>query len=164
MSKKNFLVAIGASLALGATLSVCAQERSDQESKTVRIAQKKELSMKFEVIKKGRQSGITQMETDVITNREDWQKLWERHDPSKLNKIPTIDFSKKIVLAVFLGERPNAGYSVEILSITAAPNATKVVYSVKKPAPGAMTAQMITQPCHIVVCDKVPSPVTFEER
>ncbi|MBX9671381.1 MAG: protease complex subunit PrcB family protein [Candidatus Obscuribacterales bacterium] len=164
MSKKNFLVAVSTSLALGAMLSVCAQERTDQESKAFWIAQNKEHSMQFEVIKKGRQSGITQMETDVITNQEDWQKLWERHDPSKLNKITNIDFSKKTVLAVFLGERPNAGYSVEIVSITAAPTATKVAYTVKKPAPGAMTAQMMTQPCHIVVCDKVPSTVTFEER
>ena len=84
---------------------------------------------------------------DVRTDAE-WSTLWRQHHPDKPR--PAVDFSKEMVVGVFMGSRPNAGFSTTIISATAANGALIVRYAEKVPAPGSMSAQILTFPYHII--------------
>ena len=57
----------------------------------------------------------------------EWTKLWQQHAPDRPR--PAVDFSKEMVVGVFMGSRPNAGFSIAITSATAANGALIVRYS-----------------------------------
>jgi hypothetical protein len=66
------------------------------------------------------------------------------------------------VLAVFLGSRQTAGYSVEITRIEKLDKDLLVTYREQRPAGGDMVAQMLTSPFHIVRTDPHSGPVRFK--
>jgi hypothetical protein len=113
-------------------------------------------------IEKGDQSNIDQPRQVVVRNDAEWRKLWQQHAPDR--PLPAVDFSKESVVAIFMGSRPTAGYSVTILSTTEGGGALIVRYRETRPAPGAITAQILTFPYHIVAIPKSTAPnVKFEK-
>ena len=69
-----------------------------------------------------------------------------------------------MVVGVFLGSRPTAGYSVEIVS-TFAKDGGVLVVGIRRsaPRPGTMTAQVLTFPYHLVAIPKAAGDVKFEK-
>jgi hypothetical protein len=61
----------------------------------------------------------------------------------------TVDFRKEGVLAVYMGQRPTAGYGLALQDPTVAvrDGVGKVVVRFEEPEPGAMVAQVLTSPC-----------------
>jgi monoamine oxidase len=76
--------------------------------------------------------------------------------------VPPVDFSKQAVVAVFLGSRTTAGYSVSIERIEPHEDGVRVVYQEGRPAPGDMTAQVMTSPFHIVATATFAGSASFE--
>jgi hypothetical protein len=69
-----------------------------------------------------------------------------------------------MVVGVFMGSRPNAGFSVTITAATAANGALLVRYKETAPPAGAVSAQILTFPYHLVAIAKAPvTDVTFEK-
>jgi PrcB C-terminal len=64
----------------------------------------------------------------------------------------TVDFRKEGVLAVFMGQRPTAGYGLALHdpTVAIADGVGKVVIRFQEPEPGAMVAQVLTSPCLLV--------------
>lgn len=62
----------------------------------------------------------------VCTTREAWQALWEEHtsDEDPAPPLPEVDFDESAVLAVFAGQRPSSGWTVEITGVVV-PDAPK---------------------------------------
>ena len=85
-------------------------------------------------------------------------KLWKEHDS---RPAPDVDFSRSIVVGVFLGTRPTAGYGVTITAVTSKAGGATVDYVEQKPAPGRMTAQVLTSPFHLVTVPKELEKVDF---
>ena len=113
-------------------------------------------------IAKGDQSNIDEPKQVVIHDAADWRKLWQQHAPD--HPLPPVDFSKESVVAIFLGSRNTAGYSVAIVSTTDANGALIVKYKETRPAPGAITAQVITFPYHIIAIPKsTATQIKFEK-
>jgi hypothetical protein len=56
----------------------------------------------------GNDSKITEKEYHRITSKDEWQKLWQRHSPGD-EALPAVDFSKDMIIAVFLGKTVNTG-------------------------------------------------------
>ena len=113
-------------------------------------------------IAKGDQSNIDDAKQVLIRTEAEWTKLWQQHAPSQPR--PPVDFSKEMVLGVFMGSRPNAGFSTTIVSATAANGALIVRYAEKVPAPGSMSAQILTSPFHLVAIPKAAAiDVKFEK-
>ncbi|MGH3369203.1 MAG: hypothetical protein ACRDPR_04320, partial [Nocardioidaceae bacterium] len=50
----------------------------------------------------------------TIRSAAEWQALWKEHDGGDL---PAVDFAHSMVVGVFLGSRPTAGYAVEISAV-----------------------------------------------
>ena len=114
-------------------------------------------------IAKGDQSNIDDVKQVVVRTDAEWTKLWQQHAPSQPR--PVVDFSREMVIGVFMGSRPNAGFSTAIVSTTATPSGTLLVrYTEKIPAPGSITAQILTFPFHLVAIPKADvKDVQFEK-
>jgi hypothetical protein len=103
-------------------------------------------------IEKGDQSNVDDAKQVLVRTDAEWTKLWTQHSPDRPR--PSVDFSKEMVVAVFMGSRPNAGFSTTITSAMAANGALVVRYRETAPAKGAVSAQVLTFPYHIVAIAK----------
>lgn len=82
----------------------------------------------------------------------EWQTLWRQHAGERAR--PTVDFSREVVVGVFLGSRPSAGFAVEIAGVREDGSTLVVQYRETRPSPGALTAQVLTMPYHIVAVSR----------
>jgi hypothetical protein len=113
-------------------------------------------------IEKGDQSNVEDAKQVLARSGAELRVLWQQHAPDR--PAPSIDFSKEMVVAVFMGSRPNAGFSTAIVSATAAAGVLIVRYSETRPKPGAIAAQVLTFPYHIVAIPKADvRDVKFEK-
>jgi len=97
-----------------------------------------------------------------VRTEAELRKLWQEHAPDR--PMPKVDFSREMVVGVFMGSRPNAGFSTAIVSATAANGALMVRYSENKPVAGSVTAQILTFPYHLVAIPKADvKDVKFEK-
>lgn len=90
---------------------------------------------------------------------EEWAKLWNQHAGERTR--PSVDFTREVVAAVFLGTRPTAGFSIEIVRVRQEGVALVVEYKETRPAPDSVAAQVLTSPYHIVA---VPTGSTTEVK
>jgi len=113
-------------------------------------------------IAKGDQSNIDDAKQVLVRTEAEWTKLWNQHAPD--HPKPAVDFSKEMVVAVFMGSRPNAGFSTAITGAMVANGALVVRYTETAPAAGAVAAQILTFPFHIVAITKAPvTDVKFQK-
>ena len=95
----------------------------------------------------------------TVRTLTDWQAVWKAHSPTE--KLPVVDFSTSMVVGVFLGTKPSDGYEVEIVGVHTDGDALVVEYAQRQPKRGAMSAQILTQPYHLVAVPKHADPVRF---
>ena len=112
------------------------------------------------------QSGVRESEELVIRNESDWRDLWDRVHRSvePPPTMPTVDFEQHMVVAVFLGEKEQGGYGVEISRLTPKAGGLQAQIEETAPEPDMMTIQALTQPYHMVVISKVEGTVDFVSR
>jgi hypothetical protein len=113
-------------------------------------------------VARGTMSSIDEPYQAVVRTQAEWVTLWKRHGSGQ--PAPGIDFQVKMVIGVFLGSRPSAGYSVEIVEVRKAGDELVVEYQEAKPAPDRMVAQIITAPFHLVSLDRQDGAVRFVAR
>src|SRR5262249_53315234 len=113
------------------------------------------------IVEKGEQSNVDEAKQVVIRTEAEWAKLWQQHSPDR--KRPEVDFSKEMVVGVFMGSRPTAGYNVSIVSTFAKDGNVIVQYRESTPRPGMITAQVLTFPFHLVAIPKAVGVVKFEK-
>lgn len=114
----------------------------------------------FTSVAQGTRSQIQEPRQVVVRTAADWQTLWTAHDSAA---APNVDFSGSIVVGVFLGTRPTAGFSVRITAVTAKDGSAVVEYVEGRPRPGGMTAQVITSPFHLVTVPRTIETVVFKK-
>jgi hypothetical protein len=112
-------------------------------------------------IDKGEQSNIDDPKQVTVRTEAEWTTLWQQHSPDR--KRPAVDFSKEMIVGVFMGGRPTAGYNISIVSTFAKDGNVLVRYQESTPKPGAMTAQVLTFPYHLVAVPKTTGDVKFEK-
>jgi hypothetical protein len=114
-------------------------------------------------IEKGDQSNVDDAKQVLVRTEAEWTRLWQQHNPDRPK--PAVDFSKEMVVGVFMGSRPNAGFSTAVISATATPSGALIVrYAEKAPAAGSITAQVLTFPFHLVAIPKADvKDVKFEK-
>lgn len=114
---------------------------------------------------KGNHCGITEPKRIVVTDAKNWSELWKQLHKSKIPmpEVPAVDFTKNMVIAVFMGQKPTSGYAVQIVEV--AQNDGEIVVKVRKTTPpkGSIVLQVLTQPFHIVVVPKSKAQVRFVE-
>jgi hypothetical protein len=110
---------------------------------------------------KGDHSNIDDAKQVVVRTEEEWAKLWNQHAPD--HKRPAVDFSRQMVIGAFMGSRPTAGFSIDILSTIQANGVMTVRYREVFPPRGAITAQVITSPFDLVTVPTFAGDVRFEK-
>lgn len=114
----------------------------------------------FQTIDQGRASGLRTEITEIYRTKEEYEAFWARHSS---DDAPSVDFGTRMVAAVFMGEQVTGGFSVEVTSVEQQGDGGRVVnFATTAPAPGALLAQMLTQPYHIVSLGATDKHVTFE--
>ena len=113
----------------------------------------------FTNIAKGDSSEQQLAKQVTVRTAAEWKALWKDHAPTA--KMPAVDFTKDMVVGIFLGTKPSAGHEVEIVGVRAEGKDLIVEYVQKQPAPGTMAAQILTEPFHLVAVPKHAGPVRF---
>ena len=99
----------------------------------------------------------------VIRDAADFEAFWsDLHgnlEPEPA--LPDVDFSSEMVIAVFLGERSNGGFSVEIERIVQ--QGDRIGLQVKETAPGpnCVTPAVISSPYHIIKLKQISGELAF---
>jgi hypothetical protein len=96
----------------------------------------------------------------VVRGNNEWQDLWNIICPYD-TKPPRVDFNKEMVLGVFLGQKPSAGYDIEISSLIEKDDCLEVYVKKTKPSPGSMCASVLTQPYHVISTEKVNKDIKY---
>jgi hypothetical protein len=116
-------------------------------------------AMPFTTIAQGHQSQMEESREAVARTPAEWAALWKGH---RTGKPPDVDFTRSMVIAVFLGTRPTAGFAVEITGIEKKGAEVIVTYRERSPGADELVAQVMTAPFHIVKTDQHAGSVRFE--
>lgn len=120
---------------------------------------------------KGTDRGYQSATKTVIDNLEQWSNLWNQHtsNTEPPPPVPQVDFTRYIVVAVFTGEQPTGGYSVEILSVENGGSQTKeqgaiaITVRYRQPKAGELVTEALTYPYHMIRIPKLDvSKVIFK--
>jgi len=120
-------------------------------------------SIPFETIEQGGNSGVRTGKTLAIYDEAAWKGLWAEHKKGSSPGAtpPEVDFSKQMVVAIFLGERRTGGYFVTVKSISADSGGLTVGYEENRPGRGCIVTMALTYPFQIIRLARVEGPVTF---
>jgi hypothetical protein len=113
----------------------------------------------FTSLAKGDASGQQTARQVTIRTAAEWKSLWKEHSPTE--KMPAVDFGKNMVVGIFLGSKPSAGYDVEIVGVRTQEKDLIVEYVERQPGRGTMAAQILTEPYHLVLVPAHAGTVRF---
>lgn len=114
----------------------------------------------FMTVAQGTMSGIEEPRHVVIRTAGEWQTVWRAHNPNAA--APAVDFTRAAVIGVFLGSRPTTGFTVEITAVKTQDALAVVEYAERRPAPGAIVAQVLTSPFHLVRLPRDVGSIQFK--
>lgn len=111
----------------------------------------------FTTVAQGDSSGQQTLKNVAVRTLAEWEALWKVHAPGE--KPPAVDFSSTMVVGVFLGSKPSTGYQAEIVAVRREGEALIVNYVERRPGPGTVAAQILTEPFHLVAMPQHVGPV-----
>jgi hypothetical protein len=118
-------------------------------------------TMPMRSIDKGVTSNMDDARQTSARSVEEWSRLWTQHAGERTR--PSVDFSREVVVAVFMGTRPTAGFATEIVRVREEGAALVVSYRETRPSPDGVAAQVLTSPFHIVAVPRgATTDVKFE--
>lgn len=129
------------------------------------------MNVDFTTIARGTHSGYQSANQMVIDRPEQWADLWYQHTAGSEPPppVPQVDFTRHSVVAVFAGEKPTGGYSVEILGVETKdfqignPPSLVIQVEYRQPQPGDFVTDAITQPHHMIRIPQIAvDKVVFE--
>ena len=115
-------------------------------------------SLAFTFVAGGYSSQIDEPRRVVVRTDAEFQALWKAHSTAP---APKVDFSKSIVVGIFLGMKPTAGYTVGITAVRRTPKGAIVEFVEGVPAKDKMVAQMLTFPFELVSIPRDVETVEF---
>ncbi len=120
-------------------------------------------SIPFHEIASGHLSGWLDSENLVITDPAQWQAVWDQaHSPFwPAPALPAVDFDAEQVVALFMGQQPTAGYSIEITRVVRSRGGLQVWAHWAEPEPGGPGLPGLTQPFTMAVIPKSSRPIQF---
>jgi hypothetical protein len=97
----------------------------------------------------------------VARTPAEWAAVWRQHAGE--TAAPKVDLGSRTVVAVFLGSRPSAGYTVEITGTREQGGVLIVEWRERQPPRGQITAQMLTSPAHLASIPKFAGEIKFQK-
>ncbi len=120
-------------------------------------------AISIETVSKGYYCGHPDRKDYVINSQDEWEELWDITFSNTYPHpdVPTIDFTRNTIIAVYLGQRGSGGYSIEIKDIVEYNSRIVVYVKERSPEPGSMVTMALTQPYHIVKTIKLFKLIVF---
>ena len=103
----------------------------------------------FTVIGHGsKATSVTERKNYAVYTKEEYARIWKLTGSTE--KMPTIDFTKAYVVAVFAGTRTTGGYAISVDKVLDTGDARSVHVLIEKPGVGCITTQSLTSPYQII--------------
>lgn len=117
----------------------------------------------FTVLASGGNSGYEEKERLKITNKADFQKMWDRVyvNFSEKPPLPDVNFNNQMVIGVFYGQYPNGGSSISVKSVEMYETMIMVKIDEVTPGHNCVTTDVLTQPFQIIRIPKVMVPINY---
>jgi hypothetical protein len=104
-----------------------------------------------------------QPEQVVIRDAESWEALHKSmYAHTEAAPLPKVDFSKNMVVGIFLGSKKTGGYDVKITRIQENETALEVLYT--ESTPKGLAAQVTSYPYHLVSVKSTNKTVVFTKN
>lgn len=105
----------------------------------------------------------------VVRDEASWASLWAAHatlavpgfDPSQAAPRPAVDFSRNMVVAVFMGSQPNGCYGTRIDGIYRSGGKLQVAVLNSVPGDSSICTMALTSPAHMVQVARSEEHVEF---
>ena len=110
---------------------------------------------------KGPMSAIDRPRQVTVRSAAEWGALWKENGANA--PLPAVDFTREMVVGVFVGTRPTAGYGVEIVRAIGNSSTLVVEYVEAAPSRDTITAQVLTAPYHLAAIPKRDGTVVFKK-
>jgi VWFA-related protein len=110
-------------------------------------------------VDRGPQSGVHEYREVLARTAEDWTALWGSLPVRR--PMPKVSFENTMIAALFAGDRPTPGYSLEFTTVKLDGETLVIEYVEHGPAPGSINAQMITTPYVVAGVPMHAGPVRF---
>jgi hypothetical protein len=110
------------------------------------------------------QSGVTSALTVAVRDADSFARLWTSHYQNRINPPaqPKIDFTRQMVLGVFLGNRPHGCFSVAIDKVEVRAGKVSAYFAEQDASgPTVLCAAVIVAPMDMVVMDRIDGDVNF---
>jgi hypothetical protein len=113
-----------------------------------------------QILERGTQAGaaLSSPYFEVVNSEEDFSRLYRRIHSGELPppQPPPVNFEKSFVLVIAMGEKPTAGYAVEIGQVVRKGQKLKVEVRFIEPSSERMLAAVITRPYALVRIERQP--------
>jgi hypothetical protein len=114
----------------------------------------------FTALAEGSRSKVESRVNYLITTQDELAELWKfLEEPPP---VPKVDFTKKVVAAVFAGKAPTSGYDINVVEVQ---DADKRVVKIEliKPDESCILAQSLTAPYQVIELPKTSLPFTHAD-
>ena len=112
-------------------------------------------------------SGMDRPARLVIRDASTWQAIWTQinRGSNPVSPLPTIDFSREMVVVAALGTHSTGGHSILVDGASVVDsNGTAVAIRSVSPGPDCGVTEAFTEPVDIARMEMRVGPVTFVER
>ena len=111
-------------------------------------------------------TGLVQRERTVIRDAQAWSRFWRQAHSNVMPQppVPSIDFTRNIVVAAAMGTRNTGGFSIDIEGVYVADTDIYVVVEERTPGTRCITTQALTAPAAAVRLPRAGASVSFVER
>ena len=137
-------------------MQIVAVDRTDADVAVIPIAV---TGIPFETADATSMSGIHEARTVVVKDAGTWAGLWSEHAPGRA--LPAVDFTKNMVVGVFMGSGANSCYTTAIDNVSRTAGRIIVHELRSVPGPDIACAMHVTTPAHLVVIPRSDLPVEF---
>lgn len=142
--------------AASAPMAVAAIPRSDAVVEFINI---NPVHLALKELDRSSRSLVVQPKNVVVRDAVGFAALWAEH--GGVMPLPQVDFTRHMVIGVFMGSRENGCYSTAIDSVVRANGKITVARTDTVPGPGLMCTLAIVHPAHIVMVERSEAPVEF---
>jgi uncharacterized membrane protein len=119
------------------------------------------MTIPLHTIARGEGSLITAERRVLVRSAPEWQELWREH-AGEGTPAPDVDFEERMVAAVFAGEKPTPGGQVLIARAHQEEHALVLQVTEVHPPAGAVVAQILAAPFHIVSLPRFDGEARFD--
>jgi len=99
----------------------------------------------------------------ILETPEGWVQFWRDHTKDPLAKPPIVDWANEMVLVAAVGERSEAGDSIEVRRVLQTGDGTEVPVFERIPGDFCSPAAKDHYPVHIVVSPRTLLPIRFSD-